>query len=258
MWGGGIADEELRRQAEAAGLLLNRIALALLDHTRRAGAFDEEEAALLSRAEGLAERLADTTALDDGVEIELRLRRDGLIELTVGIPDAVHAQATLRGDGFIESSSTRWQGESRSIRPENMEPWEREEERRRQLADEEARGKPKFHGNEYLRTVAAPPQPGAAERVLVAELYDDGLIVEFTYEPEPLSHAQMERGAATPRPPMRVEDDMGTGYYESGSASYGGSPASHARFGFAPAVPAGARALLITTDSGTVELDLQR
>ncbi|HKZ14630.1 MAG TPA: hypothetical protein VJL81_12385 [Solirubrobacterales bacterium] len=230
--------------------------LGLLADARRAGGFGDDEAVLRSRAEELAKRFADA-AIPGRPEIELKLRHDGQTELSVGYSDGVRAEAMLRGDGFVASSSTRWQGHSGPIDLEDMEPWEKDEEDRRRLAYEAARGKPKFRGKKYQRTVVAPPQPGAAERILVAELYTDGLIVEFTYDTGMPRAEAIEKMRDSPRPPMRIGDDLGTDYYENGRASYGGSPNSRAHFGFAPAPPPDARVLRITTDSGTVELDLQ-
>jgi hypothetical protein len=87
-------------------------------------------------------------------------------------------------------------------------------------------------------------------------LYGDGLVVEFTYDTGTPTEAELRSMYGPPRPPMGIEDDLGTDYYEGEQASYGGSPASLAYFTFAPAVPADARVLRITTGSGTVELDL--
>jgi hypothetical protein len=254
-WTLGPTEEE-RRQKAALALLLNRIVLGLLDDACRGG-FGDDEAALQSRAAELAERFVDRTSMPARVSVNLDLRRDGRIELRVGEDDGAHAQAEVREDGYVLGGSTGRSGPAVTIEPEDMEPWEREEERRRELAQEAARGKPKFHGRRYLRTVVAPPQPGAAERVLAAELYGDGLIVNFTYNTEMPTVEELERALMDRRPPMRIEDDLGTDYYEGERASYGGGPASQAYFTFAPAVPADARVLRITTDSGAVELDLQ-
>jgi hypothetical protein len=255
-WTFGRTEEE-RCQRAAITLLLNRVVLVLLDDARHAGGFGDDEAALESRAVALTKGFLDPASLPGDISVRLKLLKGDRIEFRVGEHEGMHATAEVRGDGYVLSGSTGQSGRAVVTKPEDMEPWEREEQRRRKLAHEAAKGKPKFHGREYLRTVAAPSQPGAALRILAAALYDDGLIVEFTYDTEVPSREDLERMPETPRPPMRIEDDLGTDYYEGERAGYGGSPASQAHFSFAPAVPAGARALRITTDSGTVELDLQ-
>ena len=249
--------EEERRQTDAITLLLNRVVLGLLNDARHAGGFGEDEAPLVARAVELTERFFDPASLGGDISLWLKLLKGGRIELRVGEDEGIRVTAEVREDGYVLGGGTSRAGRVVARKPEQMEPWEREERRRRKLAHEAAKGKPKFHGRKYLRTVAAPSQPDAALRILAAALYDDGLIVDFTYDTEMPSREDLERMPETPRPPMRIEDDLGTDYYEGERASYGGGPASLAYFTFAPAVPAAARVLRITTDSGTVKLDLQ-
>jgi hypothetical protein len=139
-----------------------------------------------------------------------------------------------------------------------MSPEEREDRRRRDLAAKARRGKPKFEGVGYRRTILAPPQPGVAVRVLAVEIFEDGLYVDFTYDVELPTHEELDLGRPPrrPKPQMEVEDDVGTDYYEGERANLGGTPAAFAAFNFAPTPPAEATVLRITTDSGTVELDL--
>jgi len=240
---------EHERQEAAASLLLNRVALGLIQDARHRGGFGADETSLQARAASLATKLGKGRA-----EAEVKLRRGGRIDLTVTLDAGFHAWAELRDDGVVLSGG--WGGPSRewTLRPEDMTPEELEQERREELAREAARAKPKFRGKRYLRTLTAAPQPGAAEQILAVELYADGLIVEFTYDTELRSAEQMERSFFTRRPPMWVEDDVGTDYYEGERAGYGGGPVSHSHFTFAPAVPAAASVLRITTDSGRVEI----
>lgn len=251
---------EHQRYEAAASLLLARIALGLVQHARLHGGFDsEEEEALRSRAGRLAEEFGGDTGADPGEDpVELELRPGGRIQLSVSFDAGFHASAELREDGFVLGGSTGGPSEPWTQRPEDMKPWEKEEQRREDRARVAARGKPKFRGKRYLRTLAAPPQPGADERILAIELYADGLIVEFTYDTDLPTEEQMESMYYPPRPRMGVEDDLGTEYYQGERASYGGGPgASHAYFTFGPAVPAAARVLRISTDSGTVEVATQ-
>ena len=249
---------EHERRRAVAGLLLSRVALGLIQDARRRGGFGEDEEALRSRAARLAaEFTGDTAAEPEQDPVKLELRSGGRIELSVPFDAGFREWAELREDGVVLGGGTEGPSRTRTLRTEEMKPWEKEE-RRRDLARKAARGKPRFRGKRYLRTLIAPPQPGADERILAIELYADGLIVEFTYDTELPSEEHMESMLYPPRPPMRVEDDVGTDYYEGERASYGGGPgASHSYFTFAPAVPAAARVLRITTDSGTVEVATQ-
>jgi len=250
---------EHEHRKAAASLLLSRVALSLIQDARRRGGFGEDEAALRSRAARLAtEFAADTGAKPRQAPVELELRPGGRIDLSVPFDGEFREWAELREDGVVLGGGTAGPSRTRTLRTEDMKPWEKEEQEREDLARKAARGKPKFRGKRYLRTLVAPPQPGANERILAIELYADGLIVEFTYDTELPSEEQMESMFYPPRPPMRVEDDVGTDYYEGERASYGGGPgASHSYFTFAPAVPAAARVLRITVDSGTVEVATQ-
>lgn len=247
---------EHERRRAAASLQLNRIALGLIQRARLSGGFGEDETALRARAVQLAkEFVCDTGAEPAQDPVDLELRPGGRIQLAVPFDAGYRETAELRQDGLVLAGGTSAPARTRTLRPEEMEPWQKEEKRRQDLAHEAARGKPKFQGKQYLRTLAGPPQPGADERILAIQLYTDGLIVEFTYDTEAPTEEQMESFFYPPRPPMRIEDDLGTGYYDGGGASYGGGPgASHSHFTFAPAMPPAARVLRITTDSGTVEI----
>lgn len=255
-WMPGRTEEE-RRQGAALSLLLNRVVLGLLDDARHAGGFGDDESALRARAAELAQRFVDPASIAGDISVWLKLLKGGRIEVRVGEDEGAHANAEVREDGYVLGGGIGRRGRVRTRKPADMEPWEREELQRRKLADEARRGKPKFDGRDYQRTVVAPPQPEAKQRILAVELYGDGLIVDFTYDTEMPTAEEIEETYITPRPPMRVEDDLGTDYYEGERASFGGGPASQAYFTFAPAVPPAARVLRITTDSGTVELDLQ-
>ncbi len=237
-------DPEEQRLVEAGTLLLNRVALALVADARRGGGFDDE-AALLARARELAPKA------------KLTLRPGGLIELSVPCGKGFTANAEVREDGVVLGGGTGGPTRTRTRRPEEFSPQEHEERRRYEEAEEARRGKPKFHGRRHLRTLAAPAQPEAGLRTLAIEIFEDGFYVDFTYDndfdPEPLDE---EPWLEDPKPEMRLADDLGTDYYEGRTSSHGGSPVSNSTFNFAPTPPAEATVLRITTDSGTVELDL--
>jgi hypothetical protein len=217
-------DSEEGRAEAAASLELNRIALRLIAAARRGDLSDFGE-------KGLAR-----------------------IEVPTGEGNR-ELHATLRANGVVvgDGASDSW-----SVEPEEMSPEEREDHRRRELAAEARRGKPEFEGVGYRRTAVAPPQPGAEVRVLAIELFDDGFYVDFTYNGKVPSPDDLDRGRPprTPKPPMAVADDRGTDYYEGERENFGGGSAAFATFNFSPTPPPDATRLRITTDSGTVELDL--
>jgi hypothetical protein len=220
-------DSEEGRAEAAASLELNRIALRLIAAARHGDLSDFDE-------EGRA-----------------------TIEVPAGEDDR-RVHATLRADGVVLRDGASGPNRSWIVRPGEMSPEELEERRRRKLATEARLGKPKFEGVGYRRTVIAPPQPGVAVRVLAVEIFEDGFYVDFTYDVEVPSPEDLDRGRPPrrPKPPMKIEDDAGTDYYEGERANLGGAPAAFAAFNFSPTPPADATVLRITTESGTVELDL--
>jgi hypothetical protein len=253
--------DHARRQA--AALLLNRVVLGLLDDARRRGGFGEDEKALTARATELAVRLAaNSGAKPDLPEVELKLRSGGRIEIEVRLADGVHAHAGLREDGYVLSGGTG--GPEQSWGPidlSDLTDKERAAKERQDRAYELSRGKPAFRRKRYDRTIAAPTQPTATVRILAAGFYADGLVVHYTYDVPELTDEELLREAERPyadAPPLiSIADDLGTDYYESGGASYGGGPgASHSHQGFAPAVSATATVLHVTTDDGTVDIPL--
>lgn len=251
-------DDEDRAAGEAASLLLRRIALVLVDDVRRREDFGEDEEAWPARVAELAEEFGGDEP-PARVEIDLDAPRRLTLRGSFGEHSSVAVE--VRADGLLSGSGIRRKVASHPIRDEDLTPEQLEAKRRRELAWEASRGKPEFRRLRYLRTVAAPPQPGTDLWVLAGELYDDGLVVDYTYEAPDLTEEQMREQAhnpyLAPQPMITLADDLGTEYYESGGAGYGGGPgACRAYTSFAPAVPADATVLRITTDSGTVELDL--
>jgi hypothetical protein len=242
---------------KAGTLLLNRIALALVAEARR-GSFGGDEGALLSRAEELAGGFAAEAGTAPTKEaLKLTLRPGGRIELSVPCGEGIAVRAEVREDGVVLGGGTSLAARSWSRTPDEFSPEEREQARREELAAKARRGKPEFHGGRWLRTVAAPEQPGAALRILAVEIYDDGFYVDFTYDNDAeLERPEEEDSFFTAKPPMEVEDDLGTEYYEGLRASFGGAPISFSTLDFAPTPPAAATLLRITTDSGTAELQL--
>lgn len=217
----------------------------------------EEPAGREARVERnrIALRLIAAARRDDTSEFG----EEGLAQIKVPFgEDGWRMRATLRADGIVVSDGTSGPARHWTVQPEEFTPEEREEARRRDLAREARRGKPKFKGVGYRRTVVAPPQPGASLHVLAVQIFDDGFHVDFTFNVEVPTREELEsdRPPSTPHPPIDIEDDVGTAYYEGEGAGFGGSQPAISTFDFSPTPPADATVLRITTEDGTVELDL--
>jgi hypothetical protein len=147
------------------------------------------------------------------------------------------------------------------VDPRELSAAERADLERRQ-AEWEARHERlgRFTATRFVRAVAAPPQPGAEVRVLAVMLYGDGFYVDHTYATEPATFDPEMTAeqflAREQEPEIRVEDDLGTEYFESGGGGGGGVRVSHSSRGFAPAPPPDARLLRVIAGGRTVELDL--
>lgn len=257
-------DEDLVREERqsAAAILQMRVALVLLAEARRRGDFGDPEA-LAARAAELAEEMGDGVPAPhpDRPALTVSLERPDRIGLSSVTGKHSSIFASLGFDGIIYEA-----GFSAGVSFEDrIEPEELDEEQREALArlHEESQKRRasglRFTASRFVRAIAAPPQPRAAVRILAVQLFEDGFYIDSTFdkEPEPADGrdpiAGLLRGGASD---VRVADDLGTEYLACDSRS-GGVLVCRATHGFAPAVPTDARTLRITTDSGTVELDLQ-
>ena len=183
---------------QEARLERNRIALGLIAAARRGDTSEFDE-------EGLA-------------RIEVPFGEDGW-----------RMRATLRADGVVVGDGTGGAARHWTVRPAEFTPEQREEARRRELARKARRGKPKFKGIGYRGTAVAPHQPGAPLHVLAIQIFDDGFHVDFTFNVEVPTREELEsdRPPSTPHPPINIEDDVGTAYYEAeGAGSVAASPRS--------------------------------
>jgi hypothetical protein len=248
---------------EAASILLLRVALALLGEARLRGDFGEE-AALAARAAALTAEFNDSapTPEPERLPVTASPLRPDRISLSAPFSESSSVVESLRLDGILfdggaVSGVTFEQIEPRELSPEehaNLErrqaEWQAEQERRQQ-----------FTATRFVRSVAAPPQPGSTVPILAVELFEDGFYVEYTHDTEPptfdLEMTAQQLLAREKDPEVKVEDDLGTEYFEGGGGGSGGVRVSHSSRGFAPAPPSNARALLITVGGATVKLDLQ-
>jgi hypothetical protein len=254
------------REQEAASILLLRVAMRLLGEARVRGDFGEEEA-LAERALAIADEITGGAPSPDP--------RRPLVEASLIRPDRISLSAP-----FSSSSSTAWSlmldgtlydgmtstgfGLAKAEEPAELSE-EEEAERDRLLAEWQARIERihQFTATRFVRALTPPPQPGSPRPVLAVLLYEDGFYVESTYDKDtptfdPDKDARQffaeQRGEEQA---ITVTDDVGTEYFESGGGRAGGVQVSHASLGFAPAPPAAARALRITTGGATVELPLR-
>jgi len=257
-------ENELDDAQEAAGILLLRVALALLGEARLRGNFGDD-AELAEQATALA------AEFDGGVPspypkrppIEGSLLRPDRISLSAPFGEGGSIVESLGLDGILFDGGTAFGVTSKQVEPKEMNPEERADLERRQAkgrAEQERRLR--FTASGFVRSVAAPSQPSATVPILAIELFEDGFYVEFTYDTEPptfdLDEMTTEQFLAREKDPeITVEDDLGTEYFESGGGCGGGVRVSHSSRGFVPAPPPNARVLHITAGGASVELDLQ-
>jgi hypothetical protein len=259
----GPDPEQQRRQSEA-DLMMLRVGLALIGEARRGGDFGTDETALAARVAELAEELGAAPSPDpERPAIEVELLRPDRIGLSARFDARSSQHAGLTIDGILFDQGTVGRVTAVPIDREKLSEDEREDlDRRRAEWDQRMARLTQFTAARFRRAVAAPPRPGAADRILAVLLFDDGFFVDHTFDKDPVEFdpdMSVQQFMAMDREPrLEVDDDLGTEYFESGGGSSGGVRVSHAARGFAPAPPAGASVLRITTDSGTVELDLSR
>jgi hypothetical protein len=256
-------EDEYDRAQEAANILLLRTALALLGEARLRGDFGEQTA-LAERAATLAAEFNCGAPSPDPERppVEAGLLRPDRISLSAPFRERGAVVESLRLDGILFDGGSVGSFGATRIDPEELSPKERAALERRQVEwQAELERRQQFTATRFVRSVAAPPQPGAAMPILAVELFEDGFYVEFTYDTEPPTLDLEMTGEQVPArdgdPEVKVGDDLGTEYFESGGGGGGGLRVFHSSRGFAPAPPPDARVLRIAGGGATVEIELQ-
>lgn len=247
---------------EAAGILLLRVALALLGEARLRRDFGEE-AALAERAATLAAEFNGGAPSPDPerAPVEAGLLRPDRISLSAPFEENSSTVESLGLDGILFDGGTAGSVTFKQVEPRELSPEDRADLERRQAewqAEQERRLR--FTATRFVRSVAAPSQPGVTVPILAVDLFEDGFYVDYTYDLTPptldLEMTAEQFFAREKDPEIEVEDNLGTEYFESGGGGGGGVRVSHASRGFAPAPPLDARVLRITAGGATVELGL--
>jgi hypothetical protein len=259
-------DEEMRDQ-EAASILLLRVALRLLGEARLRGDFGGDDQ-LAERAVAIADEITGGAPSPHPRRpvIEASLIRPDRISLSAPFDSSsstawslmldgtLYDGMTVTGYGFVEPEESEELSEEEEAERERLHAeWEARAERSRQ-----------FTAARFVRALVPPPQSDSPRPILAVLLYEDGFFLESTYDKgaqaidpgtETRRFFAMHRGK---EPAITVTDDVGTEYFASGAGGSGGVRVSHASLSFAPAPPATARVLRITTDGTSVELPLER
>jgi hypothetical protein len=254
----GPAAEDDRRRVEADILLL-RVALALIDDARRDGGFETEGTKLAARVGELLKSLGAASASRNEAPVQATpLERDRVL---LKAPTGEHSadEVVLRADGILLEEYSSFGIEVEAVDPTELSAKQEEELREARAKFETRLRRPRFRGERFLRVLTAEPQSGSEVQFLAAELFDDGLVVHYTFDQaaesiESIMSTELSEGLEAGSG-FRIEDDLGTEYYESGGES-GGVQVVHGAFAFAPAVPPAARMLRISSRSDTVELPL--
>jgi hypothetical protein len=254
-------DPDEQHAQEEVSILKLRVGLVLLAEARRRGDFGSEEE-LAGRAAELADEMSGGAPSPrpgrplveadlygpDRIGLSGHFSQSGSSVATLGLDGILYEEATVVGFGLVNAEPMELDEEEQAGLERRAE-WRAQLERRQQ-----------FTATRFLRAVAAAAQPGAATRILAVMLFTDGFYVEHTWDEEPGDLEEIDSAAdffAARNPhQIRVEDDLGTEYLE-GDGSWGGVRVSRGSSAFSPAPPTEARLLRITTDNGTVELDLQ-
>lgn len=255
--------EYWRRKAHVEELLL-LVAARLLGEARLTGAFPTEEDALVPFAARITAELdEDEHVVAPGedwsrlpiFDYKVALRGPERASIQISCHCGDHSESgRLRIDGVLDEGAS---GAGVDF-DEWLEPVPLEREVLRRAAESESvepelgAGR-RLRGEEFVRAVPVPPQPGAAAQVLAVELYGDGLIVRFSVDDPVVDEADAEGG--NPRLRFTIEDDLSTDYLRRGG-SWGGAEVAHGQSRFTPAVPADATRLLVSSHAGTVQVDL--
>jgi hypothetical protein len=181
------------------------------------------------------------------------------VRLSARLDENGSVGAVLRTDGVLLEENTTVGVSAEEIDPAELSAEEKEELWAARERYEAMMRRPQFRGGQFRRALPAEPQPGSEVRILAAELFDDGLIVHLSYDETEEDSEAAEWGEPPEtfdqRAGIRVEDDLGTDFHESGGTA-GGIQVIHGTLAFAPAVPPQARALRVTSHGGKVELFL--
>lgn len=231
------------RNRDEAGIVMLKVGLGLVDDARRSGGFETDAAKLTARAGEILESLRAAGSNPGGVAVSVAPEDSKQVRLSIPAGEHGSDGVLLRADGTLLERFTA-QGEPEAERAEWAEQVEPET----------------FRGQRFLQALAFEPQPGAEVQLLAVELFDDGLVVHYSFE-----QSQEEFEASFDEDPLddlgapqglKVEDDLGTEYrHRSGGGGSAGVVRSS--YSFTPAVPEAARILRISTRSGTVELPLR-
>ncbi len=223
------------------------------------------EEALAERAVAIADELTGGEPSPDPrrAVVEVGLIRPDRISLSAPFEESSSVVENLMIDGTLYGG-----GGVTGYGPVPSEPRELSEEEQAERARRQAEWRVRmersrqFTAGRFVRALTPPRQPGVASPILAVLVYEDGFWVESTHDKDPLAldpALDAERFFATRRgeePAITVTDDVGTEYFPSGGGTGGGVRVSHSSRGFAPAPPASARVLRITTDEETAEVNL--
>lgn len=254
----GPAPEDERRRMETDILQL-RVGLALIDDARRDGGFEIDETKLAARVGELLESLGAGSPSGNEAPVQATPLEPDRVLLKAPTGEHSADEVVLRADGILLEEYSSYGMKAEAVDPTELSAKQEEELREARAKFEARQRRPRFRGERFLRVLTAEPQSGSEVQLLAAELFDDGLVVHYTFDQaaesiESIMSTELPEGLEAGSG-FRIEDDLGTEYYESGGGS-GGVQVVHGAFAFAPAVPPAARMLRISSRGGPIELPL--
>jgi hypothetical protein len=255
---GFLPDPDQIRRQEEAGVMLLQVGLGLIDDARRGGGFETDGEKLTARVNEILERLGAESPSPGEAAVQAAAEDRERVLLSAPTGEGTSTSSLLRVDGVLLEGYSSISVSAEEVDPAELSPEDQEELRRAQERFEEEMQRLQFQGKRLLRVLTAERQPGSRVQILAAELFDDGLVIHYTYDQDSESVEAIESDRmlqAEPWARIRVADDLGTEYHEN-SGGGGGMKVLHSALTFTPAVPDAARVLRISSRSGSVELTL--
>lgn len=197
--------EEEHRRSEADILML-RVGLSLIDDSRHSDGFETDEGKLGARVGELLESLRGEGAHAEQATVESTpLDRERIL---LSVPTGEHSSdsAVLRADGVLLEEYSSIAITAEAVNTATLSKKQEEELQQARASYEARMRRLQFRGERFLRVLTGEPQPGSAVQLLAAELFEDGLVVHYTYDQAPesiesliLSEALRARGAIRAR-----------------------------------------------------------
>lgn len=251
-----LAEERHQNEAEIQML---RVGLALIDDARHGQAFETDPEKLAARVDEILTAFAGENPGSAAVRVTATTEDGDRVLLSAETGRGSATSALLGVDGILLEEFNSIGFSAEAVDPVELSPEEQEELQKVQERFKAAMEVPQFRGERFIRALATNLQPESDMQILVVELFEDGLIVHYSFDENPESSESTGPGTLPMgfggKTGIRVEDDLGTEYRCQGGGE-SGVQVMHGALSFSPCVPSGATTLRVLSGSGMVELAL--